>query len=504
MIDAESTDNVWGCLRAVDWEEQLRGRRRRLVQASMPVQPAPNPAARPGSWWTQDRCCSLMNTDGSGIRFSVQKCAEEHDTERGRSQVARLAAIHAASIPPKKKPLAPPPEPSAHRRPQQLQTHYKKAHGNVSVEEESPLLACIKDTGSVVNGGRKLVTTSGQKIVIKFSAKVGPSTPGKSSVPGTPRDAPSTPVLSHKKHKALAALAQHRVGNSPRMAPSSTPTTPRGADWGLDDYVYGGPRTHTKIVDVKVKEIETPRWIRKTDTVAQGSKGDTGKKLSRSMTVGSKYAKPRANGVHNGGGDVSSDENTDDETYLARHRPLEEQEIRFRFPKQLEREEKHKAALLKEGVIPGASETELAYKSLWYRSDSFNNSIHQASTATGGSLGSPTGRPHNGLSCGKMEAPRRKSDEGLENGSIAETAGDADTYALAPAPVSSGQTARTAPVEEVPANVEHERLARSKSGDTAASAERVGESVGERVDERRGGEVDMGEAPTVLAAASPS
>jgi len=76
VIDAESTDNVWGCLRAVDWEEQLRGRRRRLVQASMPVQPAPNPAARPGSWWTQDRCCSLMNTDGSGIRFSVQKCAE--------------------------------------------------------------------------------------------------------------------------------------------------------------------------------------------------------------------------------------------------------------------------------------------------------------------------------------------------------------------------------------------------------------------------------------------
>jgi hypothetical protein len=63
----------------------------------------------------------------------------------------------------------------------------------------------------------------------------------------------------------------------------------------------------------------------------------------------------------------SSSENTDDETYLTRHRPYEEQEIRFRYPKLVERERKYKEALRREGLeVPLTHEAEERYKSLWY------------------------------------------------------------------------------------------------------------------------------------------
>lgn len=107
-------------------------------------------------------------------------------------------------------------------------------------------------------------------------------------------------------------------------------------DAGLDEYVYGGPRTHTQIETVVAKEIHVPTWfVLEEDKGEKGEKGEgesSGGRLSRSLALGSKYAKPRAaprsNGRHDG---ESSDELTDDEVYLARHRPYEEQEVRFRY-----------------------------------------------------------------------------------------------------------------------------------------------------------------------------
>jgi len=87
---------------------------------------------------------------------------------------------------------------------------------------------------------------------------------------------------------------------------------------------------------------------------------------SRSLAVGSKYAKPKPAARSNGHAEgESSDELTDDDVYLARHRPFEEQEVRFRHPKQQEREKNHNEALKKEGRLYNKAED--AYKSLWYR-----------------------------------------------------------------------------------------------------------------------------------------
>ena len=79
-----------------------------------------------------------------------------------------------------------------------------------------------------------------------------------------------------------------------------------------------------------------PTWsVLEEEKGEKGEKGEgesSGGRLSRSLALGSKYAKPRAaprsNGRHDG---ESSDELTDDEVYLARHRPYEEQEVRFRY-----------------------------------------------------------------------------------------------------------------------------------------------------------------------------
>ena len=103
---------------------------------------------------------------------------------------------------------------------------------------------------------------------------------------------------------------------------------------GLDEYVYGGPRTHTHIETVKVKEIDVPTWFVIEDDSEKKSEPDKtgGGRLSRSLAVGSKYAKAKPAARSNGHAhDESSDEDTDDDVYLKRHRPYEEQEVRFRY-----------------------------------------------------------------------------------------------------------------------------------------------------------------------------
>lgn len=184
---------------------------------------------------------------------------------------------------------------------------------------------------------------------------------------------------------------------------------------GLDEYVYGGPRTHTQIETVKVKDIAVPTWFVLEEDSEKKSEPEkvAGGRLSRSMAVGSKYAKAKPAARSNGHAhDESSDEDTDDEVYLQRHRPFEEQEVRFRYdfriytsvrasagvsflvacvfalivacvvvsslrirflffsfslccrhPKQQEREKNHKEALKKEGSVYNTAED--AYKSLW-------------------------------------------------------------------------------------------------------------------------------------------
>jgi hypothetical protein len=116
-----------------------------------------------------------------------------------------------------------------------------------------------------------------------------------------------------------------------RSSPSLTDKCAHDA--GLDEYVYGGPRTHTQIETVKAKDIHVPTWV--VIEEEKGEKGDgesSGGRLSRSLALGSKYAKPRPAARGNGREDgESSDELTDDDVYLARHRPYEEQEVRFRY-----------------------------------------------------------------------------------------------------------------------------------------------------------------------------
>ena len=81
---------------------------------------------------------------------------------------------------------------------------------------------------------------------------------------------------------------------------------------------------------MKAKEIETPTWTLIHHDSDKGEGENVGR-MSRSLTVGSKYAKPKAAARSNGhAGDDSSEEDTDDEVYLSRHRPFEEQEVRFR------------------------------------------------------------------------------------------------------------------------------------------------------------------------------
>jgi len=195
-----------------------------------------------------------------------------------------------------------------------------------------------KQGGSVMSKqGAKLITEGGQKLVIKFTGKAEAQSKAAAGQP------PMSPHLGSVKHKFLdkrphkALALGHKLGGSasgsPRMGPT-TPTTPRTADWGIDDYVYGGPRTHTVIETVTIKEIYTPKWVVLEEEAAARPRKSVYKQYKKAVK------KP---------GDSSS-EDTDDETYLKRHQPYQDQEIKFRYPKLIERERKFKEAMKKEGL----------------------------------------------------------------------------------------------------------------------------------------------------------
>eukprot|EP00286_Rhodomonas_abbreviata_P018994 CAMPEP_0181309226 /NCGR_PEP_ID=MMETSP1101-20121128/11900_1 /TAXON_ID=46948 /ORGANISM="Rhodomonas abbreviata, Strain Caron Lab Isolate" /LENGTH=553 /DNA_ID=CAMNT_0023415695 /DNA_START=167 /DNA_END=1825 /DNA_ORIENTATION=+ len=385
--DGDQNCNAWGCMRAVDWQQILGGRRRPLVRAVLPLSSLPSDSSALAD--------SKKRRRASAAHFQLNRNRyphEESDTVRLEGKKGHHGHHH---------------KHSAHS------SHHHHHPGSNRKNHPHASNADAVKIGSVTNGGRRLVTPGGQKVLIKFSATKpspspagrggsahAPSSPqvgprgGKHGGIGTPRgyvdSAPNTPVLSaQKKHKSVLSLVT-AAKSSPRMSPAN-PSTPRGADWGIDDYVYGGPRTHAKIEIVKAKYIETPKWhVIRREGANKPSKNNKesggGGRLSRSLQVGSKYAKakPAQNQHQNGsssngkvamanGADVSSEEDTDDETYIARHRPYEEQETLFRFPKQREREEKHREALKKEGGFISSSDAEQAYKSLWYRGDSSNS-----------------------------------------------------------------------------------------------------------------------------------
>ena len=77
-----------------------------------------------------------------------------------------------------------------------------------------------------------------------------------------------------------------------------------------------------------------PKWFvieEEAEKKLEAGSSGAGARLSRSLTVGSKYAKVKRAAPCNGHVDgESSEECTDDEIYLTRHKPFEEQEVRFR------------------------------------------------------------------------------------------------------------------------------------------------------------------------------
>ncbi len=123
---------------------------------------------------------------------------------------------------------------------------------------------------------------------------------------------------------------------SPRLSASAAPGAVRGgADWGIDDYVYGGPRTHTVIELVRPKDIETPTWHRLPDrNEGTGSGrgrgvGRPGRGRGRALNDVPAAAIQAPIVASTTAGTSSSSEETDDEAYRARHHPYEEQEIRL-------------------------------------------------------------------------------------------------------------------------------------------------------------------------------
>eukprot|EP00960_Hanusia_phi_P071653 767597-Hanusia_phi.AAC.12 len=291
----EFAETSWGCVRAVDWKQTLGGRRRKLVQ----VPPLPFDMIIPDLLLKAAMPVSVL-----------QREAQEQEARRRHRSVVGLTL----------------------------------SKGKLQERDSSGrFTGHAKDLSQNTNVGRKLVTSTGQKVVIKLSGKsTSPKSPapsngknGKTASASRSDGDPHTPC-STKKNKSIAALTgQRSAASSPRLGPSSMPNTPRESsttrDWGIDDYVYGGPRVQTKIEIVKAKEIEIPNWrviSQRKEVVYQ---------RSRSMSVGSKYAKPRmqtspSNGASNDGGhNESSEEITDDEVYSRRHRPYEEQEIKFRY-----------------------------------------------------------------------------------------------------------------------------------------------------------------------------
>lgn len=172
----------YGCVRAVDWEVVLSGRRRKLVQAALPLDMLVKlQAENKKRFRARDGLSALRDSN-----FFLGK-------ERPKT-IKEIAAARAATV-----------------AQQQQHTPVSDVKGNVT------------------NGGRKLVTASGQKVIIKFSAKnpgLSPRTPTPQIKNGrngltTPRGMNDTPQNSHKKQRGF---------DSPRT--SHTPRDNQKQEWG--------------------------------------------------------------------------------------------------------------------------------------------------------------------------------------------------------------------------------------------------------------------------------
>lgn len=164
----------YGCVREVDWEVVLGGRRCKLVQAALPLEVlAKMHAESKKRYRARDGLSALRDSN-----FFLGK-----ERPKTHKEIAAARAQAAAQ--------------------QQLQTPVSDVKGNVT------------------NGGRKLVTSSGQKVIIKFSAKnpgLSPRTPTPQVKNGrnglTPRGTADTPVSSHKKQRGMLGLMDSKVSRS--------------------------------------------------------------------------------------------------------------------------------------------------------------------------------------------------------------------------------------------------------------------------------------------------
>ena len=210
----------YGCVREVDWEIALGGRRRKLVQAALPLDAL-------AALQAESRKRYRARDGGmNGFRDNFFLGKERPKTHK---EIAAARAQAAAQL----------------------------------GAQQSP----VTDVrGNVTNGGRKLITSSGQKVIIKFTAKnpgispkiagVGSSsfgahknlrdaarTQGNGSHTPRPALAAEIPINANKKHRTLLGLAESKMQRgvaSPRMAPSSHPDTPRDRhkqDWGQYPHV---------------------------------------------------------------------------------------------------------------------------------------------------------------------------------------------------------------------------------------------------------------------------
>ena len=203
-----------GAVREVDWETVLGGRRRKLVAAALPFEALAALQAESKKRF-RGRDMGFNGLRDSG--FALGK-----DRPKTHKEVAAARAQAVAQ--------------------QQLQLQQQ--------QEQQMLISDVK--GNVTNGGRKLVTSTGQKVIIKFTAKnpgLSPRTPTSAQMKNgrngsnTPRAAGSadTPISSQKRHRTVLGLADskmQRAVGSPRLTPSSSHTpshTPRDhhkQDWG--------------------------------------------------------------------------------------------------------------------------------------------------------------------------------------------------------------------------------------------------------------------------------
>jgi hypothetical protein len=209
----------YGAVREVDWETVLGGRRRKLVQAELPLEAlAALQAESKKRFRARDMGLNALRDSG----FSLGK-----DRPKTHKEVA-AARAQAVAL-------------------QQLQQQQQN--------EQEMLVSDVR--GNVTNGGRKLVTSTGQKVIIKFTAKnpgLSPRTPTSAQLKNgrngasTPRAAGSaeTPISSQKRHRTVLSLADskmQRTVGSPRLAPSSSHTpshTPRDhhkQEWGASFHV---------------------------------------------------------------------------------------------------------------------------------------------------------------------------------------------------------------------------------------------------------------------------